>query len=158
MAIKAVFFDIDSLLANQATAAKPAKLRKEVLDLLKSLKNLDLKLVLIANNSFPDKESLARLKILSYFDLTVYKPVFGVSNPLFLYQAFISLASGIGSGESVYVSEQFDGNLKIAGRAGMWLIWLNRQKKKRELPFGWQVESINEVLGVVVKNIKKIEL
>ena len=133
-------------------------MRQEVPDILKALKNLDLKLVLISNSSFPDEKSLARLKILRYFDKTVCSPAFGMSNYLFLSQALISLPGAIVSARSVFVSEQLDGNLKLAGRAGMWLVWINRKNKKRELSFGWKVKNINEVLSVIVRNKDKIDI
>lgn len=162
MDIKAVFFDIGSILIYDPSSEEPARLRKGVIALLKKLKSQNLKLGIISNTSFPGRfheEVLEKLKILSYFDVKVWSSEVGFKkpHPMIFYQAFQNLG-GIAPGESVYVGDQFERDIKSANRAGLWAIWITRHQEKREITFGWKIKGIDDAWEVIEKNLYKIDI
>lgn len=149
MKLQAVFFDADSVVT------KDAKVRQGMIELLKKLKKKKLKLVLVFNPLFPGRCAFRGLGVLSLFDLKIWEHRFKNFNVLALCDIFSSFNGAVIPAGSVYISQDFEDRIKTAQKIGMWGIWINRTRKKREMVFCWEARKTDDILPIIEEFLEK---
>ncbi|OGW78802.1 MAG: hypothetical protein A2Z83_01085 [Omnitrophica bacterium GWA2_52_8] len=110
------------------------RLYPETMEVLRSLKKAGKKMAVISNWDSRLFRLMKGLAIEEYFEFVLASAVFGASKPNpKIFEAALE-KMGAKPAHAVHIGDSLEDDIKGAGRAGIWGIWIDRHGRKGSMP------------------------